>query len=144
MNKEDVEAAIVARLQERKKTILNRNAMGALFGAFSNPIAALGQVFAGRSDALDQEKQRIAQDVILDLLCKIDDAIAQAGAESGRKGVTLTGLIETVAHGGESVVGLSIASDSGPVTLQPGTHVRTTATGVRSVTGVQIGGPLKK
>lgn len=144
MNKEDVEAAIAARLQERKKAVLNRNAVSALFGAFSDPIAALGQVFMGRGDALDLEKQRIAQDVILDLLCKIDHAISQAGVESNRKGVTLAGLIETVAHGGESVVGLSIASDSGPVTLQPGTHVRTSATGVRSVTGVQIGGPLKK
>jgi hypothetical protein len=144
MNKEDVEAAIAAQLQERKKAVLNRNAVRALFSTFSDPIAALGQVFVGRSDALDQERQRIAQDVILDLLCKIDDAISQAGVESNRKGVTLAGLIETVAHSGESVVGLSIASDSGPVTLQPGTHVRTSATGVRSVTGVQIGGPLKK
>ncbi len=144
MNKEDVEAAIAARLQERKKVVLNRNALCALFGVFSDPIAALGQVFMGRSDALDQEKQRIAQDLILDLRCKIDDAISQAGVESNRKGITLAGLIETVAQGGESVVGLSIALDSGPVTLQPGTHIQTSATGVRSVTGVQIGGPLKK
>ena len=144
MSREDVEAAIAARLQERKKAVLNRNAMNALFGAFSDPVAALGHIFMGRSDALDQEKQRITQDVIVDLLCKIDDAISQAGAESNRNGIALAGLIETVAHGGESVVGVSIASDSGPVTLQPGAQVRTSATGVRCVTGVRIGGPLKE
>ena len=140
MNKSDVEAAIEARLSERKKSILNRNAIGALFGAFADPVGALGQVFLGRGDAIDHEKQRIAQDVILELLCKIDESLSQANAKSEQQGIKLGGLIETIAHGGESLTGLSIGAKSGPVTLQPGTHVRTVATGVRNVTGVKIGG----
>jgi hypothetical protein len=140
MNKSDVEAAIEARLSERKKSVLNRNAIGALFGAFADPVGALGQVFLGRGDAIDQEKQRIAQDVILELLCKIDDSLSQANAKSEQQGIKLGGLIETIAYGGESTTGLSIGAKSGPVTLQPGTHVRTVATGVRKVTGVKIGG----
>ncbi len=140
MNKSDVEAAIAARLSERKKSVMNRNAIGALFGVFADPVGALGQVFLGRGDAIDQEKQRIAQDVILELLCKIDESLSQAKAQSKQQGVKLGGLIETIAHGGESLTGLSISAKSGPVTLQPGTHVRTVATGVRNVTGVKIGG----
>ena len=140
MNMSDVEAAIEARLSERRRSILNRNALGALFGAFADPVGALGQVFLGRGDAIDQEKQRIAQDVILELLCKIDESLSQANAKSEKQGIKLGGLIETIAHGGESLTGLSIGAKSGPVTLQPGTHVRTVATGVRKVTGVKIGG----
>ncbi|MFH1236437.1 MAG: hypothetical protein V1685_05910 [Parcubacteria group bacterium] len=140
MNKSDVEAAIEARLSERKKSVLNRNAIGALFGAFADPVGALGHVFLGRGDAIDHEKQRIAQDVILELLCKIDESLSQANAKSEQHGIKLGGLIETIAHGGESLTGLNIGANSGPVTLQPGIHVRTVATGVRNVTGVKIGG----
>jgi hypothetical protein len=144
MNKDEVEAAIAAQLNDRKKAVLNRNAISALFGAFADPIGALGQVFVGRGEAVDQEKQRIAQDVILELLCKIDDAISQASEKSEKQGINLAGLIETIAHASESVVGLSIGANSGPVTLQPGTHVRTLATGARNVTGVKIGGRDEK
>ena len=140
MNMVDIQAAIEARLKDRKKSVLNRNAIGALFGAFSDPVGALGKVFLGRDDAIDREKQRIAQDIILELLCKIDELLSQANATSERQGIKLGGLIETIAHVGESVTGLNIGADSGPVTLQPGTHVRTVATVVRHVTGLKIGG----
>ena len=52
MSREDVEAAIAARLQERKKAVLNRNAMNALFGAFSDPVAALVMLWIRRSSEL--------------------------------------------------------------------------------------------
>lgn len=141
MNLRDVEVAIEARLREKKKSVLNRNAFGALFGAFADPVGALGKVFLGRGDAIDQERQRIVQDAILELLCKIDESLCKANAIADEQGIKLGGLIETIAHGGESLTGLSIGAKSGPVTLQPGTHVRTVASGVRNVTGVKIGGP---
>jgi hypothetical protein len=56
MFKSEVEAAIEARLRERRKSILNRNAIDALFGTFSDPVGALGQVFIGRGEAIDFEK----------------------------------------------------------------------------------------
>lgn len=143
MNKSQVEAAIEARLSERRKSVLNRNAIGALFGAFADPVGALGQIFLGRGDAIDHERQRIAQDVILELLCKIDESLSLANAKSEQQGIKINGLIETIGHGGESLTGLSIGADSGPVTLQPGTHVKTIATGMRNVTGVKIGGTEK-
>lgn len=139
MKKIDVEAAIEARLSERKSSLLNRNAIGALFGAFSDPVGSLGKVFLGRDDAIDQERQRIAQDQILELLCQIDELLSQANAKSKQQGINLEGLIETISHGGESLTGLSIGANSGPVTLQQGTHIKTTATNVRNVIGIKIG-----
>lgn len=144
MDKKTVESAIEEQLANRKKKVLNRNAIGALFGAFSDPVGALGKIFVGRDDAIDAEKQRITQDVMLELLCKIDEAISQAAKDSGARSVVLQGLIETTAHGAESVVGVEIAENSGAVTMQPGTHIRTTATASKNVTGVKIGGKNDK
>ena len=39
MNKSDVEKAIEARLSERKKSVLNRNAIGALLGGTGDVVA---------------------------------------------------------------------------------------------------------
>jgi hypothetical protein len=140
MNKRDLKLAIEQRLNERKKSVLNRNAISAVFGAFSDPVGALGKIFLGSDDALAQEKQRIAQDVILELLCKIDESLSYANTKLEQQGIKLNGRIETIANNGESLTGLSIGTNSGPITLQPGTHVRTVASGIRNVVGVKIGG----
>lgn len=144
MNKQVIENAISEQLALRKKSVLNRNAISALFGALTDPIGALGKVFVGRNDAIDAEKQRISQDVMIELLCRIDDAISQAAQVSASQGVTIGGLIETIAHGAESVIGVHIAENSGPVNLQPGTHIRTSSTTSISVTGLKIGGKTKE
>jgi len=120
MNKQTIEQHIYAQLEVMKKSILNRNAVSALFGAFKDPIGALGKIFIGRGDAVEAAKQKIAQNLMLELLCKIDEAISQTAQQSAAQGVTVEGLIETSAHGAESVVGVHIAENSGPVTLQPG------------------------
>jgi len=144
MDRQEIESAIVAELANRKRKVLNRNAISALFGAFSDPAGALGKIFVGRDDALEAEKQKIIQDVILDMLIKIDEAISQAASTSTARGFQLQGLIETTAHGAESVVGVHVAENSGSVTMQPGTHIRTFATASKSVIGVKIGGKTEK
>lgn len=144
MDKKTVENAIEEQLARRKKEVLNHNAIEALFGAFSDPMGALGKIFVGRDDAMGIEKQKIIQDVILEMLCKIDEAISQAAKNINAQGVVLQGLIETIAHGAESVVGVEIEENGGAVTIQPGTHIRTIAAATKSVTGVKIGGKNEK
>jgi len=144
MDKQTIESAIHAQLMNRKKKVLNRNAINALFGAFADPLGALGKIFVGRDDAIAAEKQTILQDVILEMLCRIDDTISQAANQSNAHGVTLQGLIETTAHCAESVVGVHVAENSGSVTMQPGTHIRTSATASKNVTGLKIGGRTEK
>jgi len=139
MSKEAIEQEINAQLGAKRKKVLNRNAISALFGAFSDPVGALGKIFIGRGDAIEAERQKIAQDLMLELLCKIDEAISQTAKQSAAQGVTLNGLIETTTQGVESVIGVHIAENSSAVTLQAGTHIRTSATGAQSVTGLKIG-----
>ena len=140
MSKTEVEAAIEKRLAERESSVRNRNALRALFGAFADPVGSLGDIFLGGSDAVDAERQRLQQDAVLELLCRIDDAISEIGSTFAAKGIEISGLIETAAHNGECVVGVEIGKDSGPVRLQPGTHIKTTSTGTKSTTGLKIGG----
>jgi len=140
MSKTEVEAAIEARLAERESSVRNRNALRALFGAFADPVGSLGQIFLGGSDAVDSERQRLQQDAILELLCRIDEAISDIGATAAANGIEISGLIETSAHNGETVVGVEIGNDAGPVRFQPGTHIKTTSNGTKSTTGLKIGG----
>lgn len=136
MEIDKIKSEIDARLAARQTQLLNRNAMSALFGAFSDPVGALGMIFLGRSNAIDAEKQLIAQELALELLCKIDDAISRAASE----GINLSGLIETNAQDVELAIGVHIVPGSGPVVFSPGTHIRTNFTNVQQGVGLKIGG----
>jgi hypothetical protein len=140
MSTQDIQQAIEQRLAQSTKRIVNRNAINALFGAFSDPVGALGKIFLGRTDALDAERGRLLQDATIELLCKIDAAISDLARTADAQGVTVDGLIETNAHRVDAVVGVEIDQDAGSVVFQPGTHIRTTATSVGRVTGLKIGG----
>lgn len=143
MNREQVERVIENRLAGREKQVLNRNAFGALFIALGgNAPAALGKLFLGRDDALAAEKLRIQQELVLDLLCQIDEAISKSKAEAIRRGIDWTVISgEIEAHGidAEEVTGVHIASNSGPTELKPGTRIRVSGKGGKRVTGLQIG-----
>ena len=143
MTKEEVEKSVEAALEQRKTKVLNRNALKALFGAFSDPVGALGQVFMGRAEAVDAARQRLEQGAIIELLCKIDEAISHAVStlKSGdASGIVVQGLIET--HGADSanVIGVHVTPDAGQVEFAPGTRIRTTGSGVGNLTGLKIGG----
>jgi hypothetical protein len=144
MDRQEIENAIKEELDKRKKKILNRNALSALFGAFANPLGALGKIFLGREDAINEEKHKIIQDVVLEMLFDIDDAISRATEQSIACGLSIEGFIETRAQGAESVVGVHITKNSGPVIMQPGTHIQTSATASKNVTGLKIGDIAEK
>lgn len=137
MSRQEIETVINARLAEQKKSILNRNAMDALFAAFPEPLGALGKIFVGRQDALDKAKQGIAQDVMLDLLCRIDESLTHAMSRFDQGAIEISGLIEAIGVGGDSLVGVEIGENAGPVTFK-GAHVRVEATDVKRVTGLKI------
>lgn len=139
MSLEDVQKEIEQQLKKTESRVLNRNAFSALFGAFTDPAGALGKIFLGRSDALDQEKQRIAQEIILKMLCKIDDAISGMESSARNAGVmnVVSGTIEVHAKNSDSAIGVHITG-SRATELKPGTHIKTTSSNVRSTTGLKI------
>ena len=142
MNREEIEKAIEHSLAERKKHVVNHNALNALFGVFGSPTGSLGKIFLGKEDALATEKLRIQQNVILDLLCQIDDAISQAREEASKRGVdwiVISGEIEAYGVDAEEVTGARITPDAGLTEIKPGTHIKASGTRVRRVTGLEVG-----
>jgi len=142
MNRKEVEDAIERKLAERKKRVVNRNALDALFHALPNPIGSLGKIFLGRKDALEAEKLRIQQDIILDLLCKIEDASSSTKDKALKQGEIIniiSGEIEAHGYAADEVIGVLITSDAGTTEFKPGTHIKVTGKGSKKVTGLQIG-----
>jgi hypothetical protein len=143
MNREEVEEAIQGELSQRKNRVVDRNALQALLGLVADPLGSLGKLFLGGQDALDNEKLRIQQDIILDFVCKIDDALfeLEQRAKDERVGLTVVdGRIEAQGVDADEVIGLEVDSNAGMVELKPGTHIRASGTRTRSVTGLRIGG----
>lgn len=141
MDREQVEQAILGRLKEREKQVVNRNALAALLSVLK--LNSLGKIFLGRKDALEAEKLRIEQEIVLDLLCRIDDAISGAKTDSSMQKIDwniISGEIEAHGVDVEEVTGMNIATDAGPTELKPGTHIRASGIRSRRVTGLDIGG----
>jgi hypothetical protein len=146
MKREEIEATLCHELEQRRKKVLNRNAIDALFGAFENPVGALGKIFVGRRDALEREQDSIRQELVLDLLCRIDEALTEAQQKAQRSGIKWTevsGKIEAIGVDTDEITGVRITSDAGPVEFKPGTHIVVSATGARRVVGLDIGGGKK-
>ena len=138
-----IEKAIEQKLAKRKKKVVNRNAIKALFSAFPGPVAALGKIFLGRQDAIEGEKAKVAQEIILKMLLKIDDAISQATKETTDRGLdwkVIAGTVEAHGEGVREVTGVDVSSDAGPVKFKRGTHIRATGKDADRVTGLRIGG----
>lgn len=142
MNREEVEKAIIKKLQERKKGVVNRNALDALFQTLTNPISALGKIFLGRRDALDTEEHRIKQGLILDILCKIEESLDKTRGKAMTQSDIInivSGEIEAHGYAADEVIGVLITSDAGTTEFKPGTHIKVTGKGSKKVTGLQIG-----
>lgn len=140
MNRQELEQKILSELEGRRNKALNRNAINALFGAFTDPIGALGKVFLGRGDAVDAEKQKIEREIILETLCSVDSALEHMEATASTKGLVIDGLIETTAFDVKNVLGVNIDPTATNIRFVSGTHIKTEATRGESLTGLQIGG----
>jgi hypothetical protein len=143
MDEIDVRKSIQSELEKRKTKVLNKNAINALFEALPSPVKALGKIFVGRQDAMENEKHKIAQDIILDLLVSIDRAITRALETAHQKGIdwkVIAGDIQSYGEKAKEVIGMEITSNAGPVELKSGTHIRAAGRDVGRITGLKIGG----
>ena len=143
MEKTDLEKIIHSRLQERGKKALNKNALNALFSCLSShPLESLSKLFLLRKDVVENEKHKVQQDIILDLLCDIDNAIQKAfnkGINTDNQ-TKICGEIITIGENTKDVTGVHIKQGSGLTKINPGTQIKTKGRNVGNVTGIKIGG----
>ena len=136
ITQEEIEKAIEEKLQEQNNKVVNRNAIKALFAAFGPRSNALGQIFLGRRDALNEKRHKIEQTEILNLLCKIDNALTETIEKlKPVSPFVLDGIIEVRAKDTVNATGVSINS---PTIMKPGTRISTSAEGVENFTGLRI------
>jgi len=148
MNQRELEKKIQDLVKQRRGEVIALHTIKAMLGIFSDPIRTIGNLFFGAKEAVEEEKHKIEQSIILELLCKIDADISEAVSEA-RKALPKESLIvlgDIVAYGkdAESVTGVSISDNSGPVELKPGTKITARGENVRNITGLKIGGDKNK
>ncbi len=149
---EQLKAEIERRVISNQTRVLNKNAIDAALAAIGgmlsgnpmSPIEGLMKIFFGRTEALEGEKQRQTQQIILELVCKISAALEEAEkAAQQASGISLDGLIEVTARGGQTAKGAVITENSGPTSFNPGTRIIVNSENVQHTTGLQIGGRPK-
>lgn len=146
MNRKEVENEIAREFTKRKRRALNRNALNALFNALPDPIESLSRIFLGREDALEAEKVRIKQDIMLNTICKIDDKISYAIDKAIKQRDIrriISGEIEASGYDVDEVIGVLIKPDAGTTELKRGTHIKTSGTRTKRVVGLQVGDDLE-
>lgn len=115
MNRYEVGDEIARKYKERKKGILNSNALSALSNAIPSTIAFIGKIFMGSEDASKAEELLIKQDLILDILYEIDNKISyDIDEEIEPKDIRKIVLSEIKASGydADEIIGMSIKSDA--------------------------------
>ena len=141
MIREDIREIMNNELEKRKKKVRNKKAIDALLSLSPRPVQALCKMAFGRDDAMEDEKQKILIEKILEILLEIDDAIAKDGGNVEKIDWTVVeAKIEAHGENSDKVTGMDISSDAGPVELKAGTHIKVSGRNVRNITGLHIGG----
>jgi len=148
MDRKQVEDKIQATLKERRGKVVARHTISALFGAVADPVGTIGKLFFGAKDAIDQDKHQVEQEIILDLLCKMDDDLAEAAkkakSELPKDKIVVLGEIVASGKDVDEVTGVSISEEAGPVEFKPGTKITASGEKAKKVTGLKVGGKDKE
>lgn len=141
MEKNEIENKINSILMERRSKVVAHHAIKALLGIFTDPVGSLGKLFIEKKNAMEEEKHKIEQDIILDLLCKIDSAIEEAieKTKGSLKSTVVVGEIIASGKNVKDVTGVEISEGSGTVEFKPGTQIKAEGENVDKVTGLKIG-----
>lgn len=144
MDKSELKKKIDELMKERRGRVLDGNAFEALLSGLMNPLEGLYKLFVDRDKAIDDERQKIEQDLILELICKIEDSISELKSKvkdnfSG-KSTIIWGEIEAYGENVDKVIGSHVTNGSGLVEFKPGSKIKASGKNARNVTGLQIGG----
>lgn len=139
MRREDYEKQIQGIIQERKKKIVFKSVIKDVSGFLKLPIY---DIFFGIKDDIEKEKHKVEQEIIIDLLCDIQDAISKANKkvlEIPERSINIFGKITAIGEQVDSVTGVEITDSAKNIEFKPGTQIKAKGRNVRKVTGLKIG-----
>jgi hypothetical protein len=76
MDRQDIERAVVSKLQERGADVLNPTTFRALFDVFPGSTQLLGQVFLSQNGPINPERRLVVQQAVIEMVRRIDKAIS--------------------------------------------------------------------
>lgn len=139
MRREDYEKQIQDIIQERKKKIVFKSVIKDVSGFLKLPIY---DIFFGIKDDIEKEKHKVEQEIIIDLLCDIQDAISKANKkvlEIPERSINIFGKITAIGEQVDSVTGVEITDSAKNIEFKQGTQIKAKGRNVRKVTGLKIG-----
>jgi len=145
MNKDQAIEKVSKLLAERKNKVIGKNIVSAALSLFSNPADAVEKLFFGVEAETSDEKLKLQQDLILELVCQIDDSLSKMESQFKSKykdepSILIDGLIEVNSKNSESTTGIHIKSNSGQVEFKPGTKISVKSENNKGdTTGLKIG-----
>lgn len=144
MNKEQAEQRIVELLAEKKSKVIGKNVVSAALSLFSNPADAVEKLFFGVDSEMSDEKLKLEQELILELICQISGSLENIQNQFnstyiGEKSIMIEGIIEVNAKNSETATGVHIKSNAGQVEFKAGTKISVKSEDTRNTTGLKIG-----
>lgn len=130
---------------QRKKRVIGKNIVSAALSLFTNPADAVEKLFFGVEAETSDEKLKLQQDLILELVCQIDDSLYRMQSQFNSKykdepSILIDGLIEVDSKNSENTTGIHIKSNSGQVEFKPGTKISVKSENNKGdTTGLKIG-----
>jgi len=144
MNKEEAENYISEQVKEKKGKVVGKNVVSAALSLFTNPGNSVEKLFFGVESDLSDEKLKVEQELMLDLVCNIAESLESLKAKiienaDDNKSIILNGIIEVEAKNSEDVTGVHIKESSKQVEFKPGTKISVKSDGASNTTGLKIG-----
>jgi hypothetical protein len=144
MTKEQAEEKIIALLSKRKNKIIGKNIVSASLSLFSNPVDAVDKLFFGVNDETSDEKLKLQQDLILELICQISESFEKMQSDYKSKyneesSILIDGIIKVDSTNSKTVTGVHIKNSSKQVEFKSGTIISVNTNNTGETTGLKIG-----
>ena len=139
MKSKDYEKQIQDIIQERKKKIVVKSVIKTISKLLNFPIY---DIFFGTEDDIEKEKHNVEQEITMDLLCDIQDAISKANKKVLKlpeRSISLFGNLTVIGKQADSVTGVEITNSAKNVEFKPGTNIQVKGNNVRKIIGIKIG-----
>jgi hypothetical protein len=128
-------------LEQTKGKTVAKALIGPVVGALTGSARGIVDAFTAPGEALATAKHQVQQDLILETLAKVADAVEEGKALARSETLpwlSIAGSIEAEGVDVGTVTGLEITPDSGAVALDPGTRIVARGKGAQSVTGMSV------
>jgi len=142
MIKQEVQENVARLLHEKKGKIFSENLISAALNIFTNPAGTIEKLAFGVDKSIEDEKLKIQQNMILDLICDIASSLEKFESQFNQnlnlgKVIIVNGHIEVDDIGSDDVTGAHFKG-SNTIEMEPGTKISVKSNGSKTVTGLKI------